>query len=276
MKYISYPQFQAYHCLAQDCPMNCCLSYRINYFKWEEEQFGKREDWNNIDGKGGDLRDYVFYDKDGCHLNRDKDGNCVFLHKHLCSIQEHYGMNSMPSVCRTYPRLITRLEDRVELALDPCCPGALYTMEHWHAGDIPTHAASENDMIRKRDMVMAYFADDSHSLQECLQFIADTSTAPSTVPQIDNNDARAPFLRKAAAFLVFSYYIPYHSFPGIKDNLSLILDMIGSFLQSGRCHGDFRQLCIALAAHLEEYVQKIGFDVEFEDRYMDLNDIKDE
>lgn len=51
-----------------------------------------------------------------------EDKTCSFLADGLCSIHGRYGEELLPDVCATYPRSLTRIGERVELAGRPSCP----------------------------------------------------------------------------------------------------------------------------------------------------------
>ena len=53
----------------------------------------------------------------------DENGTCPMLGAdNLCSIQKAHGEDYLSPVCASYPRIITRFENFIELALSPTCP----------------------------------------------------------------------------------------------------------------------------------------------------------
>lgn len=67
------------------------------------------------------------------HLRRDSDKFCIVPEKNccpflgedkLCRLQKAHGEDYLSQVCASYPRLITRFENFLEVALSPTCPVA--------------------------------------------------------------------------------------------------------------------------------------------------------
>ncbi len=58
-------------------------------------------------------------------LQRTEDGACAFLAPdRTCSVQSAHGAAALPGVCATYPRLVTRIGDRLALTATLSCPEA--------------------------------------------------------------------------------------------------------------------------------------------------------
>lgn len=67
------------------------------------------------------------------HLRRDSDKFCIVAEKNscpflgadnLCRLQKTHGEDYLSQVCASYPRIITRFENFLEVALSPTCPVA--------------------------------------------------------------------------------------------------------------------------------------------------------
>lgn len=112
----------------------CLRPQYVNKFKCNGAKCGAlccRNDWNiYIDAKT-----YEKYPAQITqHLKLDSSGDkylmipnekkcCPFLDAdNLCRIQKNYGENYLSRVCAGYPRIITRFENFLELALSPTCP----------------------------------------------------------------------------------------------------------------------------------------------------------
>ncbi len=64
-------------------------------------------------------------DRSFATLQRTREGSCVFLAAdRRCSIQTAHGWAVLPDVCATYPRVLTRIGDRLSLTDTLSCPEA--------------------------------------------------------------------------------------------------------------------------------------------------------
>lgn len=95
-------------CIGSDCPDSCCKRNwdidvdKSTYNKW----LGKND---NEPYKKIFLEHTITKQKDNKNINvlaKDNNNNCFHLNQHdLCSIQDQFGENMMPSTCREYPRI---------------------------------------------------------------------------------------------------------------------------------------------------------------------------
>lgn len=279
MHSLYYPAYKKFICLAKDCPMNCCRFYRISFFKWEEKKFGKG-DWADIDGKGNDIRHYLEQDAQGWFCRRKDDKSCVFLNNEdMCSIQRRIGPQAMPSVCRTYPRLITRFDDRIEFSLDPCCPQAVRLLENcepWAPEVEGVGPLAGDGAYQKRARVLALFADRQVNLEACIEALdREYEVGRESLPHFEGSATFLEFVRKVTALLIFSYVLPYDGFPAFPSVAHFILDALERYAATRPWEKEetFSERSFGFARFLIDYVEEVGFDVEFEDRYIDSQEV---
>ncbi len=111
--------YDAFRCLASECPITCCKEWKIaidedTCTKWTKQQ----------------LSDYLT-EKDGSmviHLNNA--GECPFLtQQKLCKLVQKHGEGILSKTCRDFPRQIHEFEDRIEFSLTSCCPAVIDLLE---------------------------------------------------------------------------------------------------------------------------------------------------
>ena len=119
---------QEFQCIGRDCEANCCSTPwtiyldRKRYHKLKEALSHTREDRKLARGafkrnRSADTND----------LNYAKivpaDGKCVFQEADgLCAVQRRFGEGNLGQVCRTYPRMIRKTENRLEMTGTFSCP----------------------------------------------------------------------------------------------------------------------------------------------------------
>lgn len=279
MNKLFFPKYEQFECFASECRMNCCKNYSIYLFGWEAAQFGKRKDWNDIDGEGHDIREFLTEGDQGWEC-RMCEGACVFLDrkKDLCRIQLRHGQNSMPSVCRTYPRVITKYPDRVEYALDPCCPAVTRMLLDWNIGEILAEGEGQwtptDEKAVNRQKMMDMIADGNNSLEYCFRRMKEEYGVVDDIPEIGLEGRKLEFGRKFVAFLLWSYLIPYEGI-GLMDNImAQIFDMARCYFDHCRplAFENDDEMSYDLARFMNDYVVRMKFDTEIEGRYIDSND----
>lgn len=279
MPKVFFSKYKQFKCLASECPMNCCKVFKISFFDWETKQFGRRADWNDIDGKGGDLRDYLSRDESGWFC-KSVDGACTFFDQSnsLCGIQLRHNALAMPSVCRTYPRIITRYPDRTEFALDPCCPAVANLLHGWEIGELEMEGEwkPSDDIALRRGKMMDMMADESVSLQDCLCRIQDEYGVIAEAPTVELSDRKClNYTRRFVAFMLWSYLLPYDGIGILQNMAALILDITACYLKhlQNLSFEDEWAMSRDLSTFLLDYVERMKFDVEIEGRYVDSKDV---
>ncbi len=263
--------------------MNCCGYFRIILFRREEALFGNKAGWNDIDGKGNDIREYLVNDNQRWFCKSRADGGCIFWGKDsLCTIQKRLGADSMPSVCRTYPRIITRYPDRIELALDQCCPVVAASVREWNLGDFNTEGSCSdssslniNPKIAKRNKALAVLCNQSISFKESLETVAGMYGCDVSVPDFDIDDRLIEYDRKHTALFVWSYLLSHEGLPGIDNIMTLIVKfaiLLADWLKNNRFE-DNQEMDVAFAKFFIQYGKESGLEPDVEEKFCDSNDI---
>lgn len=116
--------YRHFHCTPDDCLETCCERWQIQIDRWTYDRYQHADDeaiqrltdryvHENVEAKG---------DHDFARITLDPLGRCPFLTDgDYCSIQIKMGEESLSETCRTYPRVITKIDDRRMLGLEPTC-----------------------------------------------------------------------------------------------------------------------------------------------------------
>lgn len=239
--------------------------------------FDAKKEWKDIDGKGGSIREYVTQERGRCLFKSSSEGHCLFFKDNMCGLQISHGKESMPSVCRTYPRVISHKPGRLEFALDPCCPGVCYLAQDWKTGDFTFEGEgprpSDPDYL-KRAAIIASLADSSVSLDSCLEKIA-TDYATGTKPaHIGLQGKRLEFVRKMTAMLLFSCIPSYEGYPTIDNIAAFILDVIRQLaaeLETSKSD-DWKEMSLLFCDLLLRMENEAGIEEDVEEKYIDIDE----
>lgn len=279
MKKVFFPFYKVFRCAAEHCPMNCCSLLHIPFFEWEANQMDTKPEWQDIDGEGHAFKEFTHRERNFLMCDHSSKGYCKLRNDNkLCSIQIRYGESAMPSVCRTYPRMITKFTDRVEYSLDPCCPIALYSLKTWNIGEFTVSDAScrfdsENQDIKDRNSVIEYFANTENTLKDCFRKMAAVYGSERIVPLPALSEKQTTFFRKASAFHFWSYVLAYEGYPGIDNVTDVLLQFFSEYAPTlPESSDDWEEMCRHYSASLIRFVQRIGFDFEIEGRYRDSSE----
>lgn len=275
MHKIYLPAYHNFECLAGECPDNCCGIFRILFFDWEKRQFPLKSEWQDVDGKRTPLTKHLTETECECTISKDSHGRCPFFTDvSLCSLQLKYGIEALPSVCRTYPRLITRFPDRTEYALDTCCCHVLQLIRDWNPGeleivgeDVPSDDAW---LVRKRAMEL--FADSSQDLDNILEEIGRLYEFHWDKQGLSFDENQQEFLRKAIPATIWAYALPYYGHHNHPKPMTAIMEFLAEYLGhlSGSQINRWEELSINFSRSFSEFVKRIKFDDEIENRYIDL------
>lgn len=265
--------------MAGDCPMNCCTMLRVPFFEWERRMFDTKPEWQDVDGRQRNIREFTHEESGWRMCNTDERNVCVFCtDDRLCGLQLRYGESAMPSVCRTYPRIITKFPGRVEYSLDPCCPAVVYSLKDWKIGEVLIEGDAGCDLAtdseyESRKKAMECLADSRKTLAECFSTCAEIYGLETKVPFPVLPATKNEFLRKVFAYSLWTYALAYYGFPGVGSICGLLLKFFAGYVPTLQdCSDDWDVMSRHFAAALISYCKEIGFDLEIEDRYCDSSD----
>lgn len=278
MKKIYFPFFKAFKCIANKCPMNCC-ALRVPFFGWEERLFDTKPEWQDMDGEKHNIREFIHKESGWWMCNTDERNYCVFCtDDELCRLQLRYGASAMPSVCRTFPRMITKFPDRVEYSLDPSCPIVVYSLKNWKIGNFLIEGdtccdGAADTAYDARKKVVDCFADPHKSLDDCFRTIAVTYNSGTAVDIPVLSAFQEDFLRKVCAYHFWTYVLAYEGYPGIDNVGAALLAFYAEYVPTVvECPDDWDTMSRHFTAALISYVKRTDFDLELEYRYCDSSD----
>lgn len=119
---------QSFRCLGGDCPDTCCQHWDINLDRYHYE---KLSDCLASDSKQvGRFEQYIkLHDKEHAsdrnfaYIALNESGYCPFLDANeLCSIHAEFGVAPLSDVCAFFPRVMSVLDDELELTGAMSCP----------------------------------------------------------------------------------------------------------------------------------------------------------
>lgn len=256
--------------------MNCCEYYAIRLFKREEAEFATRREWQDVDGNGGKMADFVEPDGDGVRCRSRKGGGCIFwTDGRLCSLQKFSGPGAMPEVCRTYPRIIGDYGTHTEFGLEPCCPVVAASVENWEIGDFLTEGEipllNEPRFVR-RDEAVRILADRSLDFHTCLEKLARLYGSDVRIPEITVSGDVLEFIRRETALMCWSYLVYFDGVGEVDNLVSVIITAVSNFISyaGGREFSSWWEMGLAFSRLLVDYYISTGFDIDHEDRYCDV------
>ena len=121
--------YKDFHCLAAACRDNCCGGWEIAFNKKDYlriKRAARSEELKKLLADGmSRLRDNAFKDY-YAHFKVGPEGTCAFqTEEGLCRLQLECGEETLPKVCRSYPRKSYYTPAAKELSLSPSCEGVL-------------------------------------------------------------------------------------------------------------------------------------------------------
>ncbi len=116
-----YPSYyNAFSCLAGECPDSCCRKWEIVI---DNDTFNKYQQINT--DFGDKIRSEITKDEEGDCCFRLRDGNCPFLNTDgLCDIHINLGEEYTSEICRNHPRFTEEYDGFSEISLSLSCPEA--------------------------------------------------------------------------------------------------------------------------------------------------------
>ena len=114
MKLYQPDYYEKFQCTAADCPMTCCMQWRIavddeTFMRWDE---GWKKKVREVE--------------EGRIIELQQDGMCPFLNEEkLCKIVLRDGEGAISHTCHTFPREEHEYPGRIERGVTPGCPAVL-------------------------------------------------------------------------------------------------------------------------------------------------------
>ncbi|MGN0161707.1 MAG: flagellin lysine-N-methylase [Lachnospiraceae bacterium] len=226
--------YDKFHCTAGECPMTCCMQWKIavddeTYAKW------KKIKWpDGVPEKSDSLADAVTQKDGGRVIRLNESKYCPFLNsKKLCALVLEHGDSVLSHTCDTFPRQVHDFENRRELSLVSCCPAVVdyYRSESFHLqGEIP-----KGDLLAKlRELMMNILSDDSWDMETALKMIFYIlldlyDKEAERVEELDEYSAAA-FWRKLYDSIKD---VPVCAGDFLVENLELWLDMVENYRKEG-------------------------------------------
>lgn len=112
--------YEAFHCLAGDCPHTCCTGWEVVI----DEETAER--YQGVSGALGEkLRRNLLQDADGDFCFAPEGGRCPFLEESgLCEIHRTLGEEATSITCQQHPRFTEDYGAFQEVTLSASCPAA--------------------------------------------------------------------------------------------------------------------------------------------------------
>ena len=175
---ISKPSyFDAFHCIASDCPDSCCKEWDVQV---DPEAAAL---YRSLQGTLGDRLREVLRDEDGETVMSIIDGRCpMWRQDGLCRIQAELGESALCKTCREFPRLTHDYGDFIERGLELSCPEAARIILSSPAlpaiyEEIPDTGEAEYDpeamavLKQTRETALSLLSDQELSVQEALALL---------------------------------------------------------------------------------------------------------
>lgn len=117
MRYMKPHYYDAFRCIANQCPETCCAGWQIVIDEDSLEKYSRIENsFGNRIRNSVDWTEGIFY---------QYDRRCAFLNEqNLCDLQSELGEEALCDTCRRYPRHVEEYEGLREYSLSLSCPVA--------------------------------------------------------------------------------------------------------------------------------------------------------
>lgn len=142
--------YKDFHCLMGDCQDTCCTGWRIEFNKKDYlaiKRAPKSEELEELLGQG--MRRLREREHDGMYaefLARGEDHCTLQSPEGLCRLQLECGADTLPEVCKVFPRVAHWSMAARELSLSPACEGVLSLL--W---DLPEGIDFIEEPLEKKD-----------------------------------------------------------------------------------------------------------------------------
>ncbi|HSP80343.1 MAG TPA: flagellin lysine-N-methylase, partial [Myxococcaceae bacterium] len=107
-----------FRCLAERCEDTCCSGLRVPVSEahWQHLRATAAGLTHLVPNPGGAPSAHAF-------IEMRPDGHCPYLDaERLCSLQREHGASLLPEACATFPRIVSRWGERVEVTGTLACP----------------------------------------------------------------------------------------------------------------------------------------------------------
>lgn len=168
--------YDAFRCLAGDCPDSCCKEWAVAV---DESALAK---YRALSGGLGDAIRQTLREEDGETVLFSQGGQCPLQQRDgLCRIHRELGEEALCQVCREYPRLRHDYGTFLELGLELSCPqaarlilassGAIVTREI-PGGEAPDYDGEDMALLLKsRESALALLAEGRWAPGEALALL---------------------------------------------------------------------------------------------------------
>lgn len=166
--------FDAFSCIAGDCPDSCCKEWSV------QVDDASADLYRSLPGSLGDRLRQVLAQEDGCTVMTIENGRCpMWRDDGLCRIHAELGEDALCDTCKDFPRLKHDYGDFIEYGLELSCPEAARLIfsspicpqvtEKVTGGEEPEYDQEAMDtLLSTRDQVLAILSDTAHSVPETL------------------------------------------------------------------------------------------------------------
>lgn len=167
--------YDAFRCLADQCPYTCCQEWEITIDDDTQEK------WKDVNmtalGLGDDkkperkLCDCLKKQDSSYIMSLEEDKKCPFLSQNqLCKVVVEMGEEYISEICKMYPRYINPFQDREEYSLDFGCP-AVIDLIHNQQETVEFITDDEEECVvsildQVREMILDIMKDEHYSLTE--------------------------------------------------------------------------------------------------------------
>ena len=172
--YITKPSyFDAFRCIAGQCPDSCCKEWDVQVDEASARYY------RSLPGPLGDRLREVLHDEDGQTAMTITEGRCpMWRSDGLCRIQAELGESALCKTCREFPRLTHDFGDFVELGLELSCPEAARILfasqgssvtEEVPGGEAPEYDTEAMAVLKAtRGRILQILSDDRRPVNEVL------------------------------------------------------------------------------------------------------------
>ena len=205
MKKVKVDFYDAFHCIADQCPMTCCGQWRIavdaeTAEKWRDMHFPQ----GSTDGKTLLSRQIVpEQDSEEGHICLKENKMCPFLNKQkLCNLVLTYGEDSLSHTCHIFPRIENAFADQTEYALMAGCPAVLDLMNQGRLISFTEQESEERQEIQENDICVT--TRELRTLRRCF------------IELLQNPEYSIEEALLAGFFVLLEYREEKQKFPGIS------------------------------------------------------------
>ena len=248
--------FDAFSCIAGDCPDSCCKEWSV------QVDDASADLYRSLPGSLGDRLRQVLAQEDGCTVMTIENGRCpMWRDDGLCRIHAELGEDALCDTCKDFPRLKHDYGDFIEYGLELSCPEAARLIfsspicpqvtEKVTGGEEPEYDQEAMDaLLSTRDQVLAILSDTSRSVPETLTLALMYGYQAQS--ELDGEDAQ-PFDPEAAldAARSFAKAGDAAEIPDFFSNLEILTEQWRSRLRSS-VPGAWREEYRAIAAYFVE------------------------